>query len=236
MRHVSAFLVTARTVCTARSQSYATWLGIDLPTFETTPDVPSLQEDSDQTCCSRVLSAADGPAAQLVRVDPIGSGPSLFMRLTIKNLFTLGHPRVQAKVAAWLAEGHTKPDAHLFGSVELHSQTMCQVLVNPQMVQPGCEDSVEGSVSGDIMEERLPQQVYASLSDERKAALSGWSGLTAASRRSRSRAGATESTQPVCIRHQVDEACGQTSRPPQVTSANPPSSLPTGSQVNLLTG
>ena len=135
----------------------------------------------------------------------------------------------EAKVAAWLAEGHTKPDAHPSGSVELHSQTMCQVLVNPQMVQPGCEDSVEGSVSGDIMEERLPQQVYASLSDERK------SGLTAASRRSRSRAGATESTQPVCIRHQVDEACGQTSRPPQATSANPPSSLLTGSQVNLLT-
>ena len=83
-------------------------------------------------------------------MDPIGSGPSLSMRLTRKNVFRLGHPRpatAEAKVAAWLAEGHTKPDAHPSDSVELHSQTMCQVLANPQMVQPGCEDSVEGSVS-----------------------------------------------------------------------------------------
>ena len=160
------------------------------------------------------------------------------MRLTRKNVFRLGHPRAataEAKVAAWLAEGHTKPDAPPSGIVDLHSQAMCQALVNPPMVQLGCEESVEGSVSGDIMEERLPQQVYASLSDERKAALSGWSGVTAASRRSRSRAGATESTQPVCTRHRVDEACGQPSRPSRATSANPPSSLPTGSQVNLLT-
>ena len=65
----------------------------------------------------------------------------------------------EAKVAAWLAEGRAEPDAPS-QIVDLHSQVMCQAPVNQPMVQLGCEGSVEGSVTENIMDERLPQQVY----------------------------------------------------------------------------